>query len=102
MYTVLLPIVVAGIIVTVLSLLKLNAKSSKGKSTPVGSSRFCAIVAFTSGNVKNAKPVILGTTLSITADTDVGVCVAFPCAVSDTGTPLVVIVLPIPLPCDVQ
>ena len=84
--------------VTVLYLLKLNAKSSKGKITPVGSSKFCAVVALTSGNVKNAKPVILGTTLSITAVTDVGVCVALPCAVYPIDTPLVVIVLPIALP----
>ena len=64
MYTVLLPIV-GAIIVTVLPLLKFSAKSSNGNSTPVGSSKFCAILAFTLPNVKNANPVMLGTTLSI-------------------------------------
>ena len=101
MYTVLLPIV-GAIITTVLPLLNVSAKSSNGKSTPIGSSKFWAIVAFTSGNVKNANPLMLGTTLSITADIEAGVCVALPCADNDIGTPLVVIVLPIPLPCTVQ
>ena len=68
-------------IVTVLPLLNVSAKSSNGKSTPIGSSKFCAIVAFISGNVKNAKPVILGTALANTAATDGCVVVALPCAV---------------------